>query len=77
MTPNNEKSVGIRVSSEVYDKINELCINLGGIPINNFAANSIQAAIEMLEAKKPIMPKWIEIQRFHLSTINSPHTPLE
>ena len=61
-----EKSIGVRVSPELYSKISELCERLGGIPINNFAQNSMQIAIELLTQDKPEMPKWIAVGRYAL-----------
>lgn len=61
-----EKSIGVRVSPELYTQISKLCERLGGIPINNFAQNSMQIAIELLTQDKPEMPKWIAVGRYAL-----------
>jgi hypothetical protein len=61
-----EKSIGVRVSPELYLQITELCEKLGGIPVNNFAQNSIQVAIDLLTQKQTTMPKWIAIGRYAL-----------
>lgn len=66
MKNKTEKSIGIRVSSETYDRLNKMCDLLGGIPINNFAQNSIEASLQMLEQPKPEMPKWIAVGRYAL-----------
>lgn len=61
-----EKSIGVRVSPELHKEVLELCRKLGGIPINNFAQNSMQVAIELLTQGKPEMPKWIAVGRYAL-----------
>lgn len=61
-----DKSIGIRVTDECYHKIQEMCERLGGIPINNFAQNSIEACIEMLDQKTLTTPKWIAVGRYSL-----------
>ena len=66
MKNKTEKSIGIRVSSDSYDKILAMCDKLGGIPVNNFAQNSIEAALQLLEQTEPEMPKWIAVGRYAL-----------
>ena len=66
MKNKTEKSIGIRVKPEVYDQIIEMCEKLGGIPVNNFAQNSIETCLEMLTQQKPEMPKWIAVGRYAL-----------
>ena len=61
-----DKSIGIRVTDECYQKIVSMCERLGGIPINNFAQNSIETCIEMLESKTLTTPKWIAVGRYSL-----------
>jgi hypothetical protein len=61
-----EKSIGIRVKPETYDSIISMCGKLGDIPVNNFAQNSIESALEMLKNKELTVPKWIAVQRFAL-----------
>ena len=61
-----DKSIGIRVTDECYQKILAMCEKLGGIPINNFAQNSIETCIEMLESKTLTTPKWIAVGRYSL-----------
>lgn len=62
-----EKAIGLRVSSELYKEITNLCENLDGMPINTFALRSVECAIEMLKSKNPTLPKWIAVQRFALN----------
>ena len=64
MKKESEKSIGVRVSPELYTQISEPGERLGGIPSNNFAQNSMQIAIELLTQKKPEMPKWIAVGRY-------------
>ena len=66
MKNKTEKSIGIRVSSETYDKIIAMCGKLGGIPVNNFAQNSIESALQLLEQPEPDIPKWIAVGRYAL-----------
>jgi len=61
-----EKSIGVRVSPELYSRISELCEKLEGIPINNFAQNSMEVAIQLLTQQEPTMPKWIAVGRYAL-----------
>lgn len=66
MNKNTEKSIGIRVRLEIYEEIVSMCEKLGGIPVNNFAQNAIESALEMLKEKEIKTPKWIAVQRFSL-----------
>jgi len=66
MKKESEKSIGVRVSPELHKQLVELCDQLGGIPVNNFAQNSMSAAIELLTQQKPTMPKWIAVGRYAL-----------
>lgn len=66
MKKETEKSIGVRVSPELHQKLVELCDKLGGIPVNNFAQNSMSAAIELLTQQEPTMPKWIAVGRYAL-----------
>lgn len=66
MNKTTEKSIGIRVKPEVYEQILEMCEKLGGIPVNNFAQNSIEAALEMLSNQQLTVPKWIAVGRYAL-----------
>jgi hypothetical protein len=61
-----EKSIGVRISPELYDKVIDLCEKLGGIPVNNFAQNSMEIAVELLTQKEPQIPKWIAVGRYSL-----------
>lgn len=61
-----EKSIGVKVSPRLHQQVTELCELLGGIPVNNFAQNSIQVAIELLTQEEPNMPKWIAVGRYAL-----------
>jgi len=61
-----EKSIGVKVSPRLHQQVAELCELLGGIPVNNFAQNSMQVAIELLTQEEPNMPKWIAVGRYAL-----------
>ena len=66
MNKTTEKSIGIRVKPDTYNEIISMCDKLGGIPVNNFAQNAIESALEMLKEKEIKTPKWIAVQRFSL-----------
>lgn len=66
MNKTTEKSIGIRVKPNTYDEILSMCEKLGGIPVNNFAQNAIESALEMLQNKELTCPKWIAVGRYAL-----------
>lgn len=62
-----EKAIGLRVTPELYDRVQVMCSKLGNIPINQFALNSLESSLELLEDEKKDVPKWIAVGRFALN----------
>lgn len=62
-----EKAIGLRVSPELYDQVQDMCGRLGNIPINQFALNSLESSLELLNNKTDALPKWIAVGRFALN----------
>jgi hypothetical protein len=67
MNNKTEKSIGLRVTPELYSQISEMCEKLDGIAINTFALRCVQAGLELLNSKNPDIPKWIAVSRYSLN----------
>ena len=61
-----EKAIGLRVSPELYEEVQNMCRKLGNIPINQFALNSLESSLELLRNETDTVPKWIAVGRFAL-----------
>ena len=67
MDTKTDKSVGIRLPLETYEKLTAICQELGDVPLNRFAHMSIESSLEMITNDIVRTPKWIAVQRFKLN----------